>query len=348
VREGARPALGRVNDGEAMIRGSLRRSNRGCLFAVVPFLAMACSDGDTSATGDDETNARSPKGSASSAGGGGSLDAPAASPGESLAGNSGQGAGGGDVPNADCSDLTHTKVRYCTRASPSCRTAGAGCPLFVVHNTDAPFQWVDDASRGPVVVTKGNGVTDGNAVRHWVGELPLTVMRDYPGIDPKRVFFIGWSAGAGAAYRGMCHASKGNGISAFGNNAEIYAGMVTLGGCPACSESWSPVGRMHTLAINGANDQFASDGCEKALRLMAADHGCTAAPAWANVAPNDPLLPGKGSDVATKLDFGECSGGAVAGYRFRDEGHVLSFKKHFEPKVSAIEMTWRFLQGKRK
>jgi hypothetical protein len=322
--------------------------------AVLISCLVGC--GSDGADGGDAPGATS-GGSSSASGGGssvpsgpyGTLDNPIFPEGESILGNSGDGAGGGDVPGADCADLEHTQVRYCTRATPDCSTPGAGCMLLVVHNTDGPMSWVDDPAYGSLVVTKGNGTSDGKEVKHWVGELPLTVMRQYPGIDPKRVFFLGWSHGAGAAYRGICHASKGNGISAFGNNGEIYAGMVTLGGCPACSESWAPTGRMHTLAINGADDIFAGDGCEESLRFMAQDNACSGNAQWANVTADDALMSGgNGSAIATKLDFGECANGAVAGYRFRDEGHVLSFKKNFDPKVSGLQMAFEFLKDKSK
>lgn len=318
----------------------------GLLLLAIPLSGCASTSGGD-ATGDDGdapgdgANGEVPSGPF------GTLDNPIFPAGESIIGNSGDGAGGGDVDGADCADLEHTKVRYCTRATSDCKTAGAGCMLVVVHNTDDPMKWVD--AYGSLVVVKGNGVTDGTAVKHWMGELPLTVMRDYPGIDSKKVFFVGWSHGAGAAYRGMCHKSKGNGISAFGNNAEIYAGMVTLGGCPACTDSWAPSGKMHTLAINGIEDQFGSQGCQKQLVFMAQDNQCSGASSatWKNVEANDPLMAGDGTSKAEKLDYGQCSNGDVAGYRFSGEGHTMSFDK-FTPAVKGLDMAWKFLQGKSK
>ena len=55
-----------------------------------------------------------------------------------------------------------------------------------------------------------------------------------------------------------------------------------------------------------------------------------------------------GSNHAEVLAFGDCPGGDVLGYRFRDEAHVVSYKEHYDPKVSAYEMVWRFLEGRRK
>ena len=57
---------------------------------------------------------------------------------------------------------------------------------------------------------------------------------------------------------------------------------------------------------------------------------------------------GNGSRDAEVLRFHGCAFGEVVGVRGRDEGHVLSFKKHFDPKISGYDAVWSFLQGKRK
>jgi hypothetical protein len=58
--------------------------------------------------------------------------------------------------------------------------------------------------------------------------------------------------------------------------------------------------------------------------------------AWRNVAAGDPLMAGgNGTDVAQRLTFGACPGGDVVAYRFKDEGHVADFEKHFNPRVRA-------------
>ncbi len=248
----------------------------------------------------------------------------------------------------DCKQLVNTGVEYCLRANATCTTAGAGCALLVVHNTDAPLSWVDDTSV-PLVVARSLGGFDGNSVKDWMAELATTLVDDYPGIDSNRVFFLGWSAGAGAAHRGMCHTSKGSGQSEYGSNPDLYAAMITLGGCPACSAGWSPSSPMHVLAVNGQEDPFGGGGCEENLREWARDNGCQDPDrAWQNVTEDDLMSGGDGSDIVQKLDFTSCSNGRVIGYRFRDEEHTLSFKKHFDPKVSALEMARQFLTDKRK
>lgn len=321
------------------------RTSTICTLAAALLVAPGgCGSGDGARPGDE-----------SGAGGGGApapnTGAPAKPGDPAYVGNEGDGAGGPDAENADCKDLPVTLVRYCTRATKACSTPGANCPLYIVHNIDTPLTWVDDPARGELVATRAYGTTDGSNVRHWMAEVAVTVKNEYPGVDPNRVFFIGWSHGAGAAYRGLCHAAKGNGVSEpFGNNADIYAGVAAYGGCVACTDSWSPTGRIHVLNVNGSNDVFASDGCEKSTREWARDNACSAPEApWQNVAAGDALLEGgDGTDIAKKLDYGTCGGGAVASYLFKDEGHVVSYKKHFSPHVSAGEMIWRFFQGKRK
>ena len=59
-------------------------------------------------------------------------------------------------------------------------------------------------------------------------------------------------------------------------------------------------------------------------------------------------LPAGEAEGAERLDFGECKHGGVTGYRFKDEEHALSAKKHFDPKISGIDRVWRFLQGRTK
>lgn len=266
-----------------------------------------------------------------------------------VVGNEETGSGGAAAPNTECSTLPTTQVKVCTRASTACKTKGGTCPLFVIHNTNGPFDWID--TKGSMVVSRSYGTSDGDAVRHWMAEVASVSMASFPGIDPKRVFFVGWSAGAGAAYRGLCHMSKGGGISFLGPNVDIYAGVVATGGCVSCSEKWTHNSILHTLAINGENDNFAGDGCEAALRRMAQVNGCPGATSldWKNVEAGDPLMSsGAGTDSARKLDFGTCPKGAVAGYRFKGEGHVLSFDKHLKPEVKAMEMVWAFLKDRRK
>lgn len=86
------------------------------------------------------------------------------------------------------------------------------------------------------------------------------------------------------------------------------------------------------------------------LRDRAFINGCAdPKSSWQPISPEDPYAKnGTGSSNAERLHFGSCSGGEVVGYRGRDEGHVLSFKTHFDPKISGYDTTWNFLQGKTK
>ena len=92
-------------------------------------------------------------------------------------------------------------------------------------------------------------------------------------------------------------------------------------------------------------------GCEDKLRALATTNGCTQAAdaSWQSAGVDDPYVENAdGSDIAELISFGDCPGGDVLGYRFADAAHVVSYKKNFDPKVSAYEMVWAFLHGRRK
>lgn len=250
--------------------------------------------------------------------------------------------------------LAGTGSEYCVAAHPACTTAQARCPLVVTANTAGryfskvtePEQW------GPLVVVESYGPSDGLAVKDTLAELPRVLMEDYPGIDPEQIFMVGWSAGAGALSRGLCHLGKGADESSYGTTSDLYAAIAVLGGCPSCSEQFAPLAaNWHVFATNGIDDQFGGQGCEDSLRSMAQTNGCDRAEeaSWRNVEPGDPYVPdADGSAAAQLISFGQCPGGDVLGYRFADEGHVVSYKENFDPKVSAYGMVWSFLQGRRK
>lgn len=248
--------------------------------------------------------------------------------------------------------LPGTGVEYCLKAHPDCAQAGASCPLFVMSNLGAAYMdYVEQPAKyGRIVVAQSYGPRDGQEVKDWVAELPRALMSQYQGIDPERIYFIGWSAGAGAATRGLCQSSKGWDQSTYGTTSDLYAAMVTLGGCPGCSADFKPkAGSWHVLAVNGQDDPFGGQGCEERLRALASTSGCDAPSGWQNVGEQDPYVSGgDGSDIAQRLGFEGCQRGAALGYRFKDEAHVLSFKKNFDPRVRALEITWRFLQGRLK
>jgi hypothetical protein len=260
--------------------------------------------------------------------------------------------GGKCVAGGTPMKLPGTGVGYCVKASPSCATAGARCPLYVTINTNGwYFARVDDAANGPLITVELYTETDGTGVKDKMAELPRVIAKDWPGLDPSRIYAIGWSAGSGAVSRGLCHVSKRSDFSSYGTTSDVYAAVVGVGGC-GCANDYAPLsGNWHAITWNGMLDQFnGGDSCEAGLRKRAAVNGCAnAAVSWEPVGRDDRYARnGDGSRNAEKLDFGPCTKGDVIGYRFADEGHVVSAKKHFDPKISAADTVWNFLQGKSK
>lgn len=251
-----------------------------------------------------------------------------------------------DQPGAVPMRLPATDVEYCVQASPECAHEGADCPLYVTINTDGAFF----GREGQFITVELYTETDGDGVKDKLAELPRVIAYDYPGLDRERVYAVGWSAGAGAVKRGLCHISKKSDHSEHGTTSDIYAAIVALGGC-GCDDYVQLEGNWHSFSFNGTDDQFnGGDACEETLRLRAHVNGCDDLDAtWMPLEPDDPYARnGDGSDNAERLHFGDCERGEVVGYRGRDEGHVLSFKKHFDPKISGYDAAWSFLQGKTK
>jgi dienelactone hydrolase len=302
-------------------------------------------------------DALSADGNTSGTSGGGTLDRDISQntlDGASSGGNAGGSACAG-VNSEGSKDMTlpGTGVEYCVKAHPDCAQAGADCPLYVMSNSEGTFfNRVDDPDQyGRFIIALSSGTRDGQTVKDWVAELPRVIAADYPGLDPQRIYMVGWSAGAGAVFRGQCSSSKGFDASTYGTTSDLYAAIVTLGGCPACSDNFKPIsGNFHVFATNGRLDQFGGDGCEDNLRALAQTNGCSDLNGtWRNVTPSDPYTSsGDSSDNAQKITFGDCPGGDVVGYRFADEAHVVSYKKHYDPKISAYDLVWTFLQGRTK
>jgi len=246
--------------------------------------------------------------------------------------------------------LPESDVEYCVKASPACETGEACCPLYVTINAEGPyFGRVDDpAANGELITVELYTETDGNEIKHKLAELPRVIAHDYPGLDRGRVYAVGWSAGSGAVARGLCHQSKQSDLSPLGTTSDLYAALVGIGGCGCASDYVQLAGNWHMLTWNGMEDQFAAGSCEEGLRQRALVNGCDALDAaWQPVSPADPYAENAdGSTNAERLDFGSCAFGEVTGYRFRDEGHVVSAKLHFDPKISAYDTAWEFLQGK--
>lgn len=248
--------------------------------------------------------------------------------------------------------LPGTGVEYCLKASDACLQAGASCPLYVSLNLDgAFFPYLDDAANGPAISAELYCEMDGDLIKDKMAELPRVIAADFPGLDRERIYAIGWSAGAGGVGRSLCHVSKKSDFSPYGTTSDLYAAVIGLGGCGCTNDYVQLAGSWHVATWNGAVDQFnGGDACEAGLRKRAAVNGCSALDAaWKPVAPDDPYAKnGDGSANAERLDFGTCQFGGVTGYRFKDEGHVLSAKKYFDPKISGVDTVWRFLQGRTK
>ncbi len=136
-----------------------------------------------------------------------------------------------------------------------------------------------------------------------------------------------------------------------GTTSDIYAAVLALGGCGCNNDYVQLAGNWHVLTFNGRDDPFGGgDACEAGLRERAAVNGCSALDAtWQPLPADHPYVEnGDGSDDAEVLDFGSCAWGQVVGVRGRDEEHVVSFKKRFDPKISGYDSVWNFPQGKRK
>lgn len=250
-----------------------------------------------------------------------------------------------DVPGTALLTLPQTGVTYCVKAHPDCLVAGADCMLLVTSGVTRPFlTYVEDAARwGATVVALSYGPTDGDGVKDWVAELPRLLLTSYPGIARDRIFFAGFSTGAGAAYRGHCLGSKGFDESIYGTTSDLYAGIATIGGCPSCSENFRQInGNFHVFAINGEDDQFATDGCEQSIRPRAISNGCVNPTAsWQPITQDDPIT--VGLVEGERLSFGPCSAGDVAAYRIRGAGHDIRFDD-----LSGFEAIWRWSLGRRK
>ena len=250
--------------------------------------------------------------------------------------------------------LPITGIEYCVKAAPACADDGAGCPLYITINTEGAFfaRADDPATNGAFITVELYTETDGDGIKDKLAELPRVIAHDYPGLDRERVFAIGWSAGAGAVTRGLCHLSKKSDFSEIGTTSDIYAGWAALGGC-GCSNDYLPLaGSWHGITFNRTEDQFnGGDACEAGLRDRAWANGCAdpGAARWSPLPPDDPYAKnGDGSTNAERLVFPGCGAGEVVGYRGRDEGHVLSFKEHFDPKISGYDTVWNYFQDKSK
>jgi hypothetical protein len=255
---------------------------------------------------------------------------------------------------AESQVLHGTKVPFCVKAHSTCRSAGANCPVFIVvlpGGARSYLDRVDDPARnGALVAVDFNPPTDGNDVKDSFAELPRALLHEFPGIDRKRVYVLGFSAGSGAITRALCHVAKGSDSSSYGTTSDLYAAMA-FGGAPVgCTSAFSPIARTGSwdiLSMTGDKDQFnQGDGGEASLRNRALVAGCTRVDApWTGVPSSDPFVVGQDGScgVVKKLSFGDCPGGDVVGYEFINWAHDSRYPgNRFE------DVAWRFFQGRSK
>jgi hypothetical protein len=239
--------------------------------------------------------------------------------------------------------LLGTGHTYCVKANTACQMPGAGCFVVITFNMGATHGLsltyagrVDQPQLFGKLIAVGGGVEATNDV---MAELPRQLMKDHPGIDAARIYALGNSRGAGAI-----SAITSSNASRFGTTWSEYAAVGVVSAGMRVGAMFKPAGRFNAIFINGWDDVAEPGGA----RPLAAIAGCAdQQAAWRNVGADDPLMAGgNGTDIAQKLTFGACPGGDVVAYRFKDEGHVADFEKHFNPRVRAVNIAWDFFQGR--
>lgn len=329
--------------------------------------ALACSSEHGSHSGENTAGNAGSSGPGASAGAGGSagrsasnragtggaVDAVERPPGEQTPLGTGancvlngiaEGDRGSKLEVGECEQrsLPSTGATYCILATPACSTAGAGCPLYIVSNMAAFHDRVAyPAAYGALISVK---INPDQITRDSLAELPRQLAKDYEGMDTRRVYAMGWSIG-GHNMKVALMKSKEGFDTQYGSLLGLYTGFASMGISVEATENYAPVGRFHVIQIAGAEDPFAMNGADPSG--LAGKHGCSNATlSWTSVAADDPLMVGNGTDAAEKATFGDCPGGDVIAYRFKDHGHDLKFDKHFDPAVRALNIAWNFFQGR--
>jgi hypothetical protein len=256
--------------------------------------------------------------------------------------------GGPDEPKlegVECEDRTlpGTGHEYCIMAHPDCANPEESCPLYIMFNQGNPRGTSGTVRQrlrrprnyGKIVLVGGGSSAEIDAM----AELPRAAIDEYPGIDQNRIYALGNSRGAGA----INNIFRSN-DSPYGTVWDIYSAVVIFGGKLRIPDNYAPERGPHALVVNGWDDNEEAGDVDKLARI----NGCSDPESgWVNVEASDPYVwGGDGSDIAMKRSFGDCQAGDVLAYRFKDEGHVLDYNRHFQPEVRAILMAWDFFRGR--
>jgi len=347
-----------------------------CASLIVLSLLTACGNSDGSGsngvggaigTGASSNSSGGQGAGATNSSGGGATGTPGGGATSTPGGGQSTGGAPAQDPNSDCvkrggvqSKLPGTGKSYCLKAHPDCSAAGGACPLYVTLNMgQAYFEFVDDPALpyGKIMVAQLDHYCDCGDLKDSQAELPRVIRQSFPGHDPNRVYAIGWSAGAGGIARGQCIGAKFMwDKSQYGKTSDTYAAVALIGGYPGCAPDFMPAApNYHVITVSGMNDIYGGSNngdksAEEALRRLAVVNGCSRTTGtWCSVQSGDKYVPrADGSDKVQKITFGECTGGDVVGYRFKDEAHTTSFKTHFDPKVSGFMLAMEYVSGRTK
>jgi poly(3-hydroxybutyrate) depolymerase len=296
-------------------------------------------------------NAGSANGGSANGGSANGIPRPKPSAWQGAMGERGQcGLAGGSldasIPAVECENRTlpGSGKGYCVAASPECSDASASCPLFMTFYTSYGNRLQHPDRYGPFIsVTAEPRSVEGV---DFFAELPRQIAEDYPGLDANRIYAVGHSYGGHIIKSALLGSKRDS--SAYGTTSDLYAGIASLGMWIESDENWTPNGYFAAIQIGGSNDPFDMNGSN--LGTTAGRAGCAKSTSeWDHVQADDPLVPGAdGTDIADRAGFGSCPNGDYVAYRFKDEGHTMKFKVHFDPAVSASAMAWDFLQGRTK
>ncbi|MDX2021936.1 MAG: hypothetical protein SF187_16985 [Deltaproteobacteria bacterium] len=243
------------------------------------------------------------------------------------------------VDVAECEDrtLTNSGLGYCVRAHEACQKPSAGCFAVITFNMGPKglSQTIGNRTRRPDLfgrfVAVGGGTSANTA---QMIELPGALRKEFPGIDAKRIYVLGNSAGNGAI---------SNMLKDPAAHTQYAAATVIAGGIRV-PDSYRGSKNLHVLFANGKKDVEEPPG----LRDIAERNGCSDAlvATWNSAASNDAYVRGDCSDIVERITFANCQFGQVLAYRFKDEGHEARYARHFDPEVRPMRMGFDFYMGR--